>query len=65
MKRYFSIMLDSEKEVFICSSLILAEKSVEAIKKLYPKRQLSIVDIFVCENNEEINNSWHQEIDLL
>ena len=65
MKRYFSIMLDSEKEVFICSSLILAEKSVEAIKKLYPNKQLSIVDIFVCENAEEINNSWHQDIDLL
>jgi hypothetical protein len=58
-------MLDSEKEVFICSSLILAEKSVEAIKKLYPKRQLSIVDVFVCENAGEINNSWHQDIDLL
>lgn len=65
MKRYFSIMLDGDKEVFICSELFLAEKSVEAIKKLFPKRTLSIHDIFVCENIEEINNSWHQEIDLL
>jgi hypothetical protein len=65
MKRVFSIMLDNEKEVFICSELILAEKATEAIKNLFPNRSLSIHDIFICENENDINNSWHQDIDLI